>query len=49
MAFLRIATLRTKPTAIKFDTMAVPPALTNGSGMPVTGISPIFIPMFSKK
>ena len=33
------------PTAAKLMTRLEPPALTNGSGMPVTGISPTTTPM----
>ena len=40
--------LRSRPAPIMEDTMAVPPQLRNGSGMPVTGMTPMVMPMFSK-
>lgn len=40
--------LRSRPAPIMEDTMAVPPQLRNGRGMPVTGMTPMVIPMFSK-
>ncbi len=36
------------PSATDMATMADPPALRKGSGRPVTGMSPIVIPMFTK-
>ncbi len=43
----RRATLSSKPSARKFVQRLLPPALTNGSGMPVIGARPMFMPMFS--
>ena len=37
------------PSDMKLTIMAVPPMLTNGSGIPVIGRSPTHIPMFSIK
>ena len=35
------------PTAARLIVSADPPALMNGSGMPVTGMMPTVIPMFT--
>ena len=36
------------PIAARFITIAEPPKLTNGSGIPVTGASPIVMPTLTK-
>ena len=36
------------PTMVNCINMELEPKLINGSGMPVMGISPMHIPMFSK-
>ncbi len=43
----RCATLSSSPSARKFAHRLLPPALTNGSGIPVIGARPIVIVMFS--
>ena len=44
----RFWTLKTSPIAIRFVTSDEPAYEKNGSGIPVTGIRPIHIPIFSK-
>ena len=47
--FRRMETLSRKPTFRKLATSELPPWLTNGSGMPVTGSTPMHMPIFSMK
>ena len=41
-------TFSSRPIAIQVDIMEVPPAETSGSGIPVIGMMPKVMPMFSK-
>ena len=47
--FLSMEMFNMNPREIKFTIIAVPPMLTNGSGIPVIGRSPTHMPMFSMK
>ena len=48
MTLLRMHMFKTRPSANMFVITELPPALIKGRVMPVTGMRPMVIPMFSK-